>query len=121
MTLKVFDRVEDAVRKLLVQGPSRKALTVTSLAEKYGLTENDLEATQGVEFTLKYSIAQELQDERVVCGVFSLICEHLGHVSRFCHKEVLPLTFVVVDRLAQGGSEITRPRSERDHLGGQEA
>ena len=86
MTLKVFDRVEDAVRKLLVQGPSRKALTVTSLAEKYGLTENDLEATQGVEFTLKYSIAQELQDERVVCGVFSLICEHLGHVSRLATK-----------------------------------
>lgn len=87
MTAKTFDRVEDAIRKLLNQGTSRKSLTVTSLAEKYGFPEDDLEAARGVESALKYSITRELQDERVVCGVFSIVCKNLGYSSVAWLKE----------------------------------
>jgi len=61
-----------------------KTPTIYSLGQKYGFNEEELRATLEVETVLKDKIPKELQDERIVCAAFAVICHHLGHVSSSC-------------------------------------
>ncbi|KAG8833980.1 hypothetical protein FRC17_009762 [Serendipita sp. 399] len=64
ITLKSFERVEDAVRAMVNPKPQERALSILSLAEKYQLQGTELEVAQGVAFALKFTIPQALKDDR---------------------------------------------------------
>lgn len=81
MSDKTFDRVHDFVQNVLKSNHAPRAPTIYSLAQKYALRSEHLQAVHAVQSVLYTSIPKELQDERVVCGIFALICKLLDYVS----------------------------------------
>lgn len=68
-------------KSVMAQAP--KVPTIYSMGQKYGFNSEELLATQAAEAALTFKITNELQDERIVCAAFSIICQHFGYVS-FC-------------------------------------
>jgi hypothetical protein len=81
MSFKTFDRVHDTVQNIMRLTRSTDVLTVHSLAQKYQFPSEQLEMVQAIQNILHMSIPTELQDERVVCGIFALICNIFRYVS----------------------------------------
>jgi hypothetical protein len=84
ITSKTFDRVQDGVSNLIqksVMAQAPKAPTIYSMGQKYGFNPEELLATRAAEVVLTSKITKDLQDERIVCAAFSVICQHFGYVS----------------------------------------
>ncbi|KAG8787308.1 hypothetical protein FRC15_009506 [Serendipita sp. 397] len=113
MTLKTFDHVEDAVRVILNPKSPVKTLSVRSLAEKYQLQAKEIEAAQGVEFSLERHIPQALKDERVICALFSCICTYLGYSPEKWMTEEAWLHDIEIEELSTMTERIEKQHGER--------
>jgi hypothetical protein len=81
MSLKNFDRLHDTVKTVMNSMRPPDVLTVYSLAQKYRFPSEQLEMVQAIQNIFHMSIPTQLQDERVVCGIFALICNIFRYVS----------------------------------------
>ncbi|KIM26965.1 hypothetical protein M408DRAFT_330330 [Serendipita vermifera MAFF 305830] len=90
ITAKTFDRVHETVSNLIQKSTvsrAPRAPTAYSLGQKYGFTSDELQITLAVESMLRMDIPRELKDERIVCGLFAVICQLFGYNSSKWIKE----------------------------------
>lgn len=84
ITTKTFNKVQDTVGNLLQKSTvshASRAPTTHGLGQKHGFTAEELQITLALESMLKMDIAQDLKDERIVCGLFAVVCQLFGYVS----------------------------------------